>query len=76
MFRSTFVRSARTQGVRNDVIFAVPISASYNFRDWLAGSLSYRFVTDQTSFRYDTGDGLDDPSYTRHELLAGVRAAL
>jgi hypothetical protein len=62
--------------VRNDLIFAVPISASYNFRDWLAGTAEYRFVTDQTDFRYDTGDGIDDPSYTRHELLAGVRAAL
>jgi hypothetical protein len=62
--------------VRNDLIFAVPISASYNFRDWLAATVGYRFVTDQTDFRYDTGDGLDDPSYTRHELLAGVRAAL
>ena len=56
---------------RNDVIFDATLGVSRNFRDWLSGSIDYRFVTDQTSF-VQAGD---DPSYTRHELLVGFRAA-
>ena len=62
---------------RDDIIFSVPIGATYNFRNWIAATLDYRFTTDQTDFRYapQAGDPLDDPSYTRHSLMAGVRAA-
>jgi hypothetical protein len=62
---------------RDDLIFALTLGGHYNFRDWFAATLNYNLVTDQTSYQYMTIDGYaDDPSYTRHELLLGVRAAL
>jgi opacity protein-like surface antigen len=63
---------------RNDVIFAIVAGAHYNFRDWLSGTLDYRFTTVQTDYRYmPIGGGVTtDPSFARHELLLGVRAAL
>jgi hypothetical protein len=62
---------------RDDLIFALGFGGHYNFRDWFAATLNYNLVTDQTSYRYMTFDGYaDDPSYTRQELLVGVRAAL
>ncbi len=62
---------------RNDVIFTVPLGASYNFRSWIAATLDYSFTTDQTDFRYapNAGGAMDDPSYTRQSLMLGVRAA-
>jgi hypothetical protein len=61
---------------RSDLIFAVSGGATFNFRDWIAATLDYKFVTDQTDFRYMPEPGLeDDPSYTRHIVMAGVRAA-
>jgi hypothetical protein len=62
---------------RDDIIFTVPIGAAYHFRDWIAATLDYRYDTHQTDFRYlpETGEPMDDPSYTRHVLMAGVRAA-
>lgn len=62
--------------VRNDVIFAVDANAHYNFRDYLAATLAYNFTTVQTDFMYRADDGLVlNPSYVRHQLLAGVRYA-
>lgn len=62
---------------RDDLIFALGFGGHYNFRDWFAATLNYSLVTDQTSYKYMTADGYaDDPSYTRQELLVGVRAAL
>lgn len=62
---------------RDDLIFALGLGGHYNFRDWFAATLSYNLLTDQTDFIYMTADGYtDDPSYTRQELLVGVRAAL
>jgi Putative beta-barrel porin 2 len=62
---------------RDDLIFALGLGGHYNFRDWFAATLNYSLVTDQTSYQYMTIDGYaDDPSYTRHEFLVGVRAAL
>ncbi|MBP6840639.1 MAG: hypothetical protein KA190_25300 [Kofleriaceae bacterium] len=61
---------------RSDFILAVPLGATYNFSDRLAGNIDYRLVTDQTDFRYMTDGFIDDPSYTRHELMAGIRGAL
>lgn len=62
---------------RDDLIFALNLGGHYNFRDWFAATLNYSLVTDQTSYLYMTADGYsDDPSYTRHEFLVGVRAAL
>jgi hypothetical protein len=61
---------------RDDLIFTVPFSAHYHFRDWIAATLDYRFTLDTTDFRYMPSAGfIDDPSYSRHQLLAGIRAA-
>lgn len=61
---------------RSDLILAVPLGAHFNFSDRIAGSLDYRFVTDQTDFRYMNDGITTDPSYTRHELLLGVKGAI
>lgn len=62
--------------VRDDVIFAVVAGARYTFRNWIAATLDYRFATVQTNYRYmDVAGNTIDPSYVRHELLAGVRVA-
>jgi hypothetical protein len=48
----------------------------YNFRGWLAATLDYNLQSDQTDFRYTVGRFPNlDPSYVRHELMLGVRAA-
>jgi len=61
---------------RDDVIFSVAAGARYNFRDWFAGVVEYRLSSVQTDYTYMIGTSIDDPSYARHELVAGVRAAL
>lgn len=61
---------------RDDVIIAVAAGARYNFRDWFATVIEYRLSSVQTDFMYATDGDVDDPSYVRHELVAGVRAAL
>lgn len=63
---------------RDDVIFAVVAGAQYNFRDWFAATLNYRFATIQTDYRYMPNGGgiVSDPSYVRHELLLGLRVAM
>jgi hypothetical protein len=62
---------------RDDAIFAVTAGIHYNHRNWLAFALDYRFWSVQTDYIYTTPDGyMDDPSFIRHELLLGVRAAL
>jgi len=60
---------------RDDVIVGVTGSMTYQFRNSLAAVLQYRFAAVQTDYMY-TIDRTDDPSYARHELIAGVRAAL
>lgn len=63
--------------VRDDTIFAIVGGIHYNFRDSVAATLDYHFSTVQTNFRYmDVSGQTIDPSYVRHELLLGVRAAL
>jgi len=61
---------------RDDVIGAVNTEIRYNFRDWLATVLDYSFTQVQTDYRYTTDGMVTNPSYVRHELLLGVRAAL
>lgn len=61
---------------RNDVIFSVIGGMHYNFRNWMAATLNYRFSTVQTDYMYTSGGIADDPSYVRHELLAGMRVAM
>lgn len=64
------------QPVRDDIIFAVVAGVRYTFRNWLAASVDYRFATVQTDYRYpDTTGRMIDPSFARHEILAGVRVA-
>lgn len=76
-YEGTIVMGTGTMGnVRDDTILAINAGARYSFRDWLVGTLDYRLSDVQTDFRYDAGGGLIiDPSYVRHELLLGVRAA-
>jgi hypothetical protein len=62
--------------VRDDVIFAVSAGLHYNFRNWIAGTLGYNLGIVQTDYRYMTDGLVDNPSYIRHELLAGVRVAM
>jgi hypothetical protein len=65
-----------TGTTRDDLILSATVGMRYSFRDWIAGTLDYQLSSVQTDFTYDAGGGLvDDPSYIRHELLLGVRAA-
>ncbi len=61
---------------RNDTIFAILAGAHYNFRDWIAATVDFRFENVSTDFRYMAGPALIDPSYTRFELMAGLRLAM
>jgi hypothetical protein len=65
-----------TGTTREDLILSATVGTRYSFREWIAGTLDYQLSSVQTDFTYDAGGGLiDDPSYIRHELLLGVRAA-
>jgi hypothetical protein len=64
-----------TSPTRNDTIFAITAGGRYVLRNWLAATLDYSFASVQTDFRYMTDGITENPSYTRHELLAGLRAA-
>src|SRR3569832_720999 len=63
---------------RDDVIFAAIAGLQYNFRNWMAATLSYRFSEVSTDYRYmPIGGGVvTDPSYVRHEVLLGFRVAM
>jgi hypothetical protein len=62
--------------VRNDMIYSVVAGVNYNFRNWIAATLNYSFSAVQTDYRYSAGGATGvDPSFVRHELLAGVRVA-
>lgn len=63
---------------RDDLIFATIAGVHYNFRNWIAATLNYRFSMVETDYRYMGGgmSMLTDPSYVRHELLLGMRVAL
>jgi hypothetical protein len=60
---------------RSDVIL-MAVGVHYNFRNWIAGTLGYNLGIVQTDYRYMTDGLVDDPSYIRHELIAGVRVAM
>lgn len=62
--------------VRDDVIFSMNAGLHYNFRNWIAATLGYSIGLVQTDYRYMTDGLVDNPSYVRHELLAGVRVAM
>jgi hypothetical protein len=71
------VMSVDGETVRDDLIAQITVGARYSFRNWLATTIDYSFTTVQTDFRYTDASGsfIDDPSFTRHTLLAGLRAA-
>jgi len=62
--------------VRDDVIVSVIAGAHYNFRNWIAATLDYRFSMISTDYQDMSGSSVDDPSYVRHEVLLGMRVAL
>jgi hypothetical protein len=63
--------------VRDDTIFALIGGIHYNFRNWIAATLDYRFATVQTDYRYMDANGNPvNPSYVRHDLLLGLRVAM
>lgn len=64
-----------TGNIRDDTILALTAGMRYSFRDWIAGTLDYQLRSVSTDFRYDAGGVMINPSYVRHELLVGVRAA-
>ncbi len=76
-YRGIISEVMTTETDRNDLIFAAPLGAIYNFRNWIAATLDYQVQIVQTDFRYnpDMNDPLDDPSYVRQSLMLGVRAA-
>jgi hypothetical protein len=75
-YSDTFVMDVGGERVRNDVIGSIVVGARYAFRNWLAATADYSYTAIETDFRYDAGGGvLDDPSYSRHQLLVGLRAA-
>lgn len=62
-------------GSRDDLILALSGEGKYLLREWLGISGSLQLASDQTNFRYDAGGVIDDPSYTRFEVFAGLTAA-
>ena len=65
--------------VRDDTIVAVVAGVHYIFRNSFAITLDYKFTDVSTDFQYVSmgpmGTVTTNPSYIRHELLAGVRWA-
>jgi hypothetical protein len=65
-----------TGTTRNDLIFGAIVGMRYSFRNWIAATLDYELSVVNTDFRYVAESNMPiDPSYVRHELLLGVRAA-
>ena len=75
-YDGTLVMGTCGETTRNDLIFAVVAGIHYNFRNSIAATLDYRFATVQTDFAYMVNGTVDDPGFSRHELLAGLRWAL
>lgn len=61
---------------RSDILFSMAAGVHYNFRNWIAGTIGYNLGIVQTNYRYMTDGLIDNPSYIRHELVAGVRVAM
>jgi hypothetical protein len=75
-YSSTLVMGTDGTNERDDVIGALNLSARYMFRGWIAAVATYQFAAVATDFQYDAGGGvIDDPSYLRHQLMVGIRAA-
>jgi hypothetical protein len=75
-YQGTIVMDVNGRTTRDDTIVGLTTGMRYNFRGWLAATLDYNLQSDQTDFRYTVGRFANlDPSYVRHELMLGVRAA-
>lgn len=75
-YEGTILTGTAGETTRNDVIFSVVAGMQYNFRNWIAATLNYHFTAVGSDFEYMTDGIVEDPSFVRHELLVGVRAAL
>jgi hypothetical protein len=64
------------EDTRDDVVGMAAASVRYNFRDSIAAVLQYRFTGVFTDYRYTLDGDTDDPSFTRHEVVLGVRFGL
>ena len=64
------------EDTRDDVVAMAAASVRYNFRDSLAAVLQYRFSSVFTDYTYTLDGDTDDPSFTRHEVILGVRLGL
>ena len=60
---------------RDDLIFAVGARGSYVLKDTFAIVAQYKTEVDQTDYVSNFNGEMDDPSYVRTEITAGVRAA-
>ncbi len=60
---------------RDDLLFDLGVSPRYYFRDWFAATLDYDLLVDSTDYRYTVSGATVNPSYVRHQIMAGVRAA-
>jgi hypothetical protein len=75
-YEGTIVPSITGSHVRSDTIFQLIAGVSYNLRNSLAVAVDYRFADLSTDFRYMATGVIVDPSYARHSVLLGLRAAL
>lgn len=61
---------------RDDFIMSTGAKASFELREWIALNASYDMQLVQTDFITMTaGDELDDPSFIRHQVMAGAAAS-
>jgi hypothetical protein len=60
---------------RDDMLYSVVAGVQYFFRRTIAASVDYNYSQVATDFRYMDGGVIIDPSYVRHELMAGLRIA-
>ncbi len=75
-YHGTIVTSTTGSTDRSDTIFSVIAGVSYNIKNSFQIGLDYRYTNLSTDFEYMTDGVTINPSYDRHALLLGVRAAL
>lgn len=59
---------------RDDALVNLGISPRYYFRDWFAATFDYDLLVDSTDYRYVVSGQSVNPSFVRHQVMAGVRA--
>lgn len=60
---------------RDDLLFGINARGQYVLTDRYYLTATYQLMVDQTDYVYNAMGPIDDPSYTRHEFMAGARAA-